>query len=136
MRQLGLRGRLKMSNLGIVTDKLQVLRTIDKAGKLEPESVFDLLTTGRMDKSGAFIPGCGLSNGQAVALIGFIFSERRPHVTSRITLMVHLEETEMPDGRTAWDHLLDTYKNTKGANIGWMLDNILDLTTGVPDDPA
>ena len=49
-----------------------VLRTIDKFDKVGPEGVYELLTTGRKDSSGAFIEGVGLSASQAEKVIGFL----------------------------------------------------------------
>jgi len=63
----------KMSALSTTMDKHDaMLRTIDKFDKVGPEGVYELLTTGRKDSSGAFIEGVGLSASQAEKVIGFL----------------------------------------------------------------
>ena len=53
-----------------------VLRTLDKLDKAGPEGVRQLLTTGRKDASGAFIPGVGLTDPQAEACLAFLAARR------------------------------------------------------------
>ncbi|MEM9781668.1 MAG: histidine--tRNA ligase [Pseudomonadota bacterium] len=53
-----------------------VLRTLDKLDKAGPDGVRQLLTTGRKDASGAFIPGVGLSAAQAEACLSFLMARR------------------------------------------------------------
>lgn len=50
-------------------DKTQILRSIDKLDRLGVEGVKHLLTVGRRDDSGAWTPGCGLTEYQADALL-------------------------------------------------------------------
>ena len=52
-----------------------VLRTIDKFDKVGEAGVRALLTKGRMDGSGAYIDGVGLSDGQADPVIAFLTSK-------------------------------------------------------------
>ncbi len=52
-----------------------VLRTIDKFDKVGEDGVRALLTEGRMDASGAFIDGVGLSQDQAEPVIAFLTSK-------------------------------------------------------------
>ena len=52
-----------------------VLRTIDKFDKVGEQGVRELLTKGRLDASGAFIDGVGLSNDQAEPVIAFLTSK-------------------------------------------------------------
>lgn len=49
-----------------------VLRQIDKFDKVGREGVLALLTTGRLDESGARIDGVGLSEGQAAPVLAFL----------------------------------------------------------------
>ncbi|MDO6799613.1 histidine--tRNA ligase [Shimia thalassica] len=49
-----------------------VLRTIDKFDKVGEQGVRELLTEGRLDASGAFIEGVGLSLGQADTVLAFL----------------------------------------------------------------
>ncbi|WP_209598066.1 histidine--tRNA ligase [Ruegeria sp. HKCCSP351] len=52
-----------------------VLRTIDKFDKVGEQGVRELLTKGRLDASGAFIDGVGLSDDQADPVIAFLTSK-------------------------------------------------------------
>ena len=52
-----------------------VLRTIDKFDKVGENGVRELLTKGRLDASGAFIDGVGLSEAQADPVIAFLTSK-------------------------------------------------------------
>ncbi|MCL6285951.1 histidine--tRNA ligase [Ruegeria sp. 2012CJ41-6] len=52
-----------------------VLRTIDKFDKVGEQGVRELLTKGRLDASGAFIDGIGLSADQAEPVIAFLTSK-------------------------------------------------------------
>ncbi|RFP91147.1 histidine--tRNA ligase [Rhodobacteraceae bacterium 63075] len=61
-----------------VTDEAQsaaVLRTIDKFDKVGEEGVRQLLGKGRLDASGAYIDGVGLSEEQAEPVIAFLTSK-------------------------------------------------------------
>jgi len=49
-----------------------VLRAIDKLDRLGPSGVFQLLTGGRKDESGAFTPGAELTNAQADNVMRFL----------------------------------------------------------------
>lgn len=52
-----------------------VLRTIDKFDKVGAQGVRELLTKGRLDASGAFIDGVGLSLDQAEPVLAFLTSK-------------------------------------------------------------
>ena len=52
--------------------KLNILRTIDKLDKVGQAGVVELLQKGRKDESGAFIPGCGLTDDQAKVVTGYL----------------------------------------------------------------
>ncbi|SEQ49433.1 histidine--tRNA ligase [Thalassovita taeanensis] len=56
-------------------DRDAVLRTIDKFDKVGEAGVRELLTTGRLDASGAFIDGVGLSAAQADPVVAFLTSK-------------------------------------------------------------
>ncbi|MHC9235960.1 histidine--tRNA ligase [Pseudooceanicola sp. 502str34] len=56
-------------------DRDAVLRTIDKFDKVGADGVRELLTKGRLDASGAFIDGVGLSADQAEPVIAFLTSK-------------------------------------------------------------
>ena len=55
-----------------MTQKDHVFRTIDKFDKVGETGVRELLTTGRMDASGDFTKGSGLTQQQADIIIGFL----------------------------------------------------------------
>ncbi|MHA6264863.1 histidine--tRNA ligase [Arenibacterium sp. CAU 1754] len=56
-------------------DRDAVLRTIDKFDKVGESGVRELLTKGRLDASGAYIDGVGLSEDQAEPVIAFLTSK-------------------------------------------------------------
>jgi histidyl-tRNA synthetase len=56
----------------VVGRELAVLRAIDKLDRLGPQSVFQLLTTGRKDDSGDFTAGVNLSSAQADNVMRFV----------------------------------------------------------------
>ncbi|WP_264210633.1 histidine--tRNA ligase [Leisingera thetidis] len=57
------------------TKRDDVLRTIDKFDKVGEAGVRELLTKGRLDASGAFIEGVGLSDDQAAPVLAFLTSK-------------------------------------------------------------
>jgi histidyl-tRNA synthetase len=60
-------------------NRLLVLRAIDKLDRLGATAVFMLLTKGRMDESGDFTAGAGLSSAQADIVLRFLgFSKTNP----------------------------------------------------------
>lgn len=52
--------------------RLQILRVIDKVDRLEPFEIEDLFFRGRIDKSGDFTPGIGLTQEQAAPFINLV----------------------------------------------------------------
>ncbi|WP_170787393.1 histidine--tRNA ligase [Ruegeria lacuscaerulensis] len=71
-----LNGVLEAMGLGEdVAARDNVLRTIDKFDKVGEAGVRELLTKGRLDASGAFIDGVGLSDDQAEPVIAFLTSK-------------------------------------------------------------
>ncbi|MEX0316980.1 MAG: histidine--tRNA ligase [Ruegeria sp.] len=71
-----LNGVLEAMGLGEdQTARDNVLRTIDKFDKVGEQGVRELLTKGRLDASGAFIDGVGLSEDQAEPVIAFLTSK-------------------------------------------------------------
>lgn len=109
--------------------QLQILRTLDKADRMKPEDVFDLLTKGRLDKSGDFTKGCELDNAQALVLTGFVFSAKNPLIMNRLLLMEALE-TKIIDEKTqktAWDQVLEWFVELPDPkNLAWILDDIVE----------
>ncbi len=72
-----LNGVLETMGLGeqAGADRDAVLRTIDKFDKVGESGVRELLTKGRLDASGAYIDGVGLSVDQAEPVIAFLTSK-------------------------------------------------------------
>ncbi|MEW2912417.1 histidine--tRNA ligase [Leisingera sp. JC11] len=71
-----LNGVLEAMGLGAEDSKRDdVLRTIDKFDKVGEAGVRELLTKGRLDASGAFIDGVGLSDDQAAPVLAFLTSK-------------------------------------------------------------
>ncbi len=72
-----LNGVLEAMGLGedAVEIKDNVLRTIDKFDKIGEAGVRELLTKGRLDASGAYIDGVGLSEDQAAPVLAFLTSK-------------------------------------------------------------
>ncbi|WP_170595891.1 histidine--tRNA ligase [Ruegeria arenilitoris] len=71
-----LNGVLEAMGLGAdAAARDDVLRTIDKFDKVGEQGVRELLTKGRLDASGAFIEGVGLSDDQAEPVIAFLTSK-------------------------------------------------------------
>jgi histidyl-tRNA synthetase len=69
-----LNGVLETMGLSDESQRDAVLRTIDKFDKVGEAGVRALLTGGRLDASGAFIDGVGLSDDQAEPVIAFLTS--------------------------------------------------------------
>ena len=70
-----LNGVLESMGLSDDAQRDAVLRTIDKFDKVGEAGVRALLTRGRLDASGAFIDGVGLSEDQAGPVIAFLTSK-------------------------------------------------------------
>ncbi|MGI9368499.1 MAG: histidine--tRNA ligase [Ruegeria sp.] len=67
-----------LETMGLADDasaRDNVLRTIDKFDKVGAQGVRELLTKGRLDTSGAFIDGVGLSEDQAEPVLAFLTSK-------------------------------------------------------------
>jgi len=69
-----LNGVLEAMGLTEESQRAAVLRTIDKFDKVGADGVRALLGKGRLDTSGAFIDGVGLSADQSELVIGFLTS--------------------------------------------------------------
>ncbi len=70
-----LNGVLEVMGLADEDQKANVLRTIDKFDKVGESGVRELLGKGRLDASGAYIEGVGLSNEQAEPVLAFLTSK-------------------------------------------------------------
>ena len=70
-----LNGVLETMGLQDEEQRAAVLRTIDKFDKVGADGVRELLGKGRLDASGAYIDGVGLSDDQAEPVIAFLTSK-------------------------------------------------------------
>ncbi len=68
-------GVLEVVDHNRLHDRDAILRTIDKFDKVGEVGVRDLLTKGRLDASGAYIDGVGLSEMQAAPVLAFLTSK-------------------------------------------------------------
>ena len=70
-----LNGVLETMGVSEITERDAVLRTIDKFDKVGAAGVSQLLGKGRLDSSGAYIDGVGLSEGQIAPVMAFLTSK-------------------------------------------------------------
>ena len=70
-----LNGVLETMGVSEVAERDAVLRTIDKFDKVGAAGVSQLLGKGRLDSSGAYIDGLGLSEGQIAPVMAFLTSK-------------------------------------------------------------
>ena len=70
-----LNGVLETMGVSEITERDAVLRTIDKFDKVGAAGVSELLGKGRLDSSGAYIDGVGLSEGQIAPVMAFLTSK-------------------------------------------------------------
>jgi len=77
-----LNGVLEATGVSDAEQQAAVLRTIDKFDKVGEAGVRALLGKGRLDASGAYIDGVGLSDEQATQVVGFL--RARENVLSEI----------------------------------------------------
>ena len=78
-----LNGVLETMGVSEVAERDAVLRTIDKFDKVGAAGVSQLLGKGRLDSSGAYIDGVGLSEGQIAPVMAFLTSKA---ATAKATL--------------------------------------------------
>lgn len=81
-----LNGVLEAMGLTGDSQRANVLRTIDKFDKVGEAGVRELLGKGRLDDSGAYIDGVGLSEAQAEPVIAFLTSKGSDNATTLINL--------------------------------------------------
>ncbi|TRL39124.1 histidine--tRNA ligase [Rhizobium straminoryzae] len=104
------------------TQRLNVLRAIDKLDKFGPDGVKLLLGEGRKDESGDFTKGVGLSEPQIVKLLNFIDILQ----TAETALGSHpLVQDPIPGLE------IDGPKAVRGAIFNTLHDNFKDSPTGV-----
>ncbi|MDA0961808.1 MAG: histidine--tRNA ligase, partial [Proteobacteria bacterium] len=77
-----LNGVLEAMGLSDDDQRASVLRTIDKFDKVGEAGVRDLLGKGRLDASGAYIDGVGLSDAQAEPVLAFLTSKAQDNAAT------------------------------------------------------
>ena len=100
--------------MGLTSDneeqRAAVLRTIDKFDKVGENGVRELLGKGRLDASGAYIDGVGLSNEQAEHVIAFVVAK------AKILDRLHSEwEVSPNDGSAEYKTLSHLLSMERGA---------------------
>ncbi len=83
-----LNGVLETMGLTDETRRDAVLRTIDKFDKVGEAGVRELLGKGRLDASGAYIDGVGLSDAEAAPVLNFLTARRADNAATLLQLMV------------------------------------------------
>ncbi|HUS55247.1 MAG TPA: histidine--tRNA ligase [Thermohalobaculum sp.] len=89
-----LNGVLESIGLTDEGQRAAVLRTIDKFDKVGAAGVRELLGQGRLDASGAYIDGVGLSNDQIVPVIGFLTARTDPPDLVKQSVEAAIEKNE------------------------------------------
>ena len=98
-----LNGVLEVMGLSDDAQKANVLRTIDKFDKVGESGVRDLLGKGRLDASGAYIDGVGLSDAQAEPVVAFLTSKADTTAGTLANLRAAIGDSET--GATGVDEL-------------------------------
>ena len=98
-----LNGVLEVMGLSEEAQREAVLRTIDKFDKVGEEGVRQLLGKGRLDASGAYIDGVGLSEAQADPVVAFLTSKGADHAATLANLRAAVGASEI--GSTGVDEL-------------------------------
>ena len=90
-----LNGVLEVMGLSDDDQRANVLRTIDKFDKVGEAGVRELLGKGRLDASGAYIDGVGLSDEQAEPVMAFLTSKADDTAGTLANLSVAIGESEV-----------------------------------------
>ncbi|WP_210878106.1 histidine--tRNA ligase [Roseovarius autotrophicus] len=98
-----LNGVLEATGVSDPDQQAAVLRTIDKFDKVGEAGVRELLGKGRLDASGAYIDGVGLSDQQAVPVLAFLTSRGADPVETLGNLRTAVGTSET--GRAGVDEL-------------------------------
>lgn len=98
-----LNGVLETMGVSDAGQAADVLRTIDKFDKVGEEGVRQLLGKGRLDASGAYIDGVGLTDAQAEPVILFLTSKGADNAATLANLRNAVGDSD--DGQTGVDEL-------------------------------
>jgi len=90
-----LNGVLEVMGLSDGEQRAAVLRTIDKFDKVGEAGVRELLGKGRLDASGAYIDGVGLSDDQAAPVLAFLTSREDAPVGTLANLRAAVGDSAM-----------------------------------------
>ncbi|MBX9464228.1 MAG: histidine--tRNA ligase [Neoaquamicrobium sediminum] len=95
--------------------RLTVLRAIDKLDKFGPEGVRLLLGKGRLDESGDFTKGAGLTDSQASVVIGFLNTAATASVeiSKGESLPSNVRDEDLADWYVLDEMQSSFYENTK-----------------------
>lgn len=94
----GVMDHIGLAGPGNVTKRLGAFRAIDKRDRLGWRGVMALLGEGRMDESGAFSPGCGLTDNQIIALMYLYLPDPQlQQIKSTAEIVEHLERVYISD---------------------------------------
>ena len=111
-----LNGVLEVAGLGDDAQRDAVLRTIDKVDKVGVAGVRELLGKGRLDASGAYIDGVGLSEAQAEPVLSFISAKQiaLDRIQSELDTYLDSESSEYQSLAQAWS----VERGARGAKGG------------------
>jgi histidyl-tRNA synthetase len=102
-----LNGVLEVMGLSDEAQKADVLRTIDKFDKVGIAGVRELLGEGRLDASGAYIDGVGLSEDQAEPVLSFLTSKADDASGTLANLRAAIGESSVGEvGVTELEHMV------------------------------
>ncbi|MEM7438749.1 MAG: histidine--tRNA ligase [Pseudomonadota bacterium] len=90
-----LNGVLEVMGLDNDTQRDAVLRTIDKFDKVGEAGVRELLGKGRLDASGAYIDGVGLTDDQAGPVVAFLTSKGRDAAATLANLRAAIGDSDI-----------------------------------------
>ncbi|MGJ8618643.1 MAG: ATP phosphoribosyltransferase regulatory subunit, partial [Sulfitobacter sp.] len=96
--------------------RARILRTIDKFDKVGESGVRELLGKGRLDASGAYIDGVGLTDAQIAPVIAFLTSKGKDTAETLKNLRGAVESSEV--GMSGVSELTDIVDLLKAAGYG------------------
>jgi hypothetical protein len=113
--------------------RMNVLRSIDKRDRIGDLGVFELLTVGRADDSGAQTEGCGLSPLQACKLLIVLNLQNNPRQARRFAMLAILWSSPCDKAGNAWLRLREMAR-LNGLDIRHCLDQLADRETARGSD--
>jgi hypothetical protein len=114
---------------------MAVLRAIDKRDRLGDLGVFELLTTGRVDESGAKTEGVGLSLLQACKLMIFLNAQDNPRTARRFAMVAILAASPCAEAGNGWLRLREMVRQGD-LDLGHCVDQLADREIARGNDPV